>query len=65
MVILSISIQENLTLNLISHTGQLLETKKIDNQSRFELEISGAKGIYLIEILNDKNQTATFRVIKE
>ncbi|MCH2022625.1 MAG: carboxylesterase family protein [Saprospiraceae bacterium] len=59
------SIQENLTLNLISHTGQLLETKKIDNQSRFELEISGAKGIYLIEILNDKNQTATFRVIKE
>lgn len=45
--------------------GQLLQSTKIESASRFELEIEGPQGIYLIEIRTREGKAAVLTVAKQ
>lgn len=56
---------ERLTVKLMTITGALISTKKFEASKRVDLDIKGAKGMYLLEITNASNQKVTVKVIKE
>ena len=57
--------QQHIALRLLGVNGQLIETKTMSTATQLNVEITGASGVYFIEIIDDKNQKATIRVIKK
>jgi hypothetical protein len=57
--------QNSVTLVLRNVIGQVVETKFVHNSNRVELQIDGAGGIYLLEIIDAHNQKTVTRIIKK
>ncbi|NQY10685.1 MAG: T9SS type A sorting domain-containing protein [Flavobacteriales bacterium] len=57
--------QENITVNLLSLSGQLIKTKKFQNNSLINLDIDEPKGLYLLEITNSNGYKTIFKLVKE
>jgi hypothetical protein len=56
--------QQELNVLLLSVTGQLIESKTVENSAVVTFEIKGAPGVYILK-LNGNNQQATIRVVME
>lgn len=58
------NIQNNLTVRLLSVSGQLIENKKILNTNIIQMKINAPKGVYIIEILDDSGNKTALRLLK-
>ncbi len=56
--------QQELTVSLLSITGQLLKSKTYQSSEAITFEIDGPVGVYLLK-LNSNGEEATIRVMKE
>ena len=54
-----------ITVRLMSITGAVLFTEKYHLSKQINLNIAGAKGVYLLEITNEVQQKTMLKVIKE
>ncbi len=57
-------IQKNLKVDLISMSGQLIQTKRIIDSSIIHLEMNQPNGIYLIEISDESGKKAMLKILK-
>jgi hypothetical protein len=57
--------QSNLFVSLYSIDGKLLFDKAIQNTKNVSLQITEPSGMYFLKIMNDKNQKATIRILKD
>ncbi len=56
--------QQYLKLNLLSLSGQTLQTKEIYHSNVVEMEIGQADGLYLLEIINGFDERVIMKIIK-
>ena len=56
---------ENITLDVRTAVGQLVSTHVYKSKNKFTFEIKDLPGIYIIEALNEKGNSAKFRVVKQ
>ena len=59
------NLYENITLNVRTVTGQLVSTHNYRSNSKITFEIKEVPGIYIVEALNKKGNSAKFRVVKQ
>ena len=57
--------QNELQITVYSIDGRILQNFTKNQMDNFSFEIDEPAGLYLVEIINDKNEKATFRLIKE
>ena len=50
---------------MLSITGKLIEKKTFNGTNLIQIQVQHPNGIYLVELLNEKNKKAIIRVIKE
>ena len=58
------TIQKDLSVRIMSISGQSLETRTFRNTDFVQLKLEQPGGIYLVEVLNEKGKSAGFRLIK-
>jgi len=56
--------QENVSIELYSIIGELLETKQIYEANQVEFKIIGEPGVYLLRISDQNGQSSNIRIIK-
>ncbi|MFT4599890.1 MAG: hypothetical protein ACI857_000057 [Arenicella sp.] len=56
---------ENITVQLKSINGQLIETYNYQSAENIDVEITGADGLYLIDIKTEAGETAVIKVLKK
>ncbi len=56
--------QQYLKLNLLSLSGQILQTKEIYHSNVVEMEIDQEDGVYLLEIVNGFDERAIIKIVK-
>ena len=56
---------ENLTVRIVNIFGQIIYTEAITNEQRFELEIDGASGYYLLQVLGNQFETKQIKIVKQ
>ena len=57
--------QNSVIINLLSATGELIQSNTISDADRFEIAITGPAGVYFVEVLDEVKGKSTLRVIKE
>lgn len=57
--------QNEINISVYSIDGRILQNFTKNQMDNFSFEIDEPAGLYLVEIINDKNEKATFRLIKE
>ncbi len=62
---LTMSSQKELSFSVRNVLGELLWTERLNNQSRYEFDLDFPSGIYFIELENDENEKAVFKVLKK
>jgi hypothetical protein len=58
-------IQEELTLRLLSISGQLISVQQYQSSKLIEFSITQPDGMYLLEITNSSEQKAVVKIVKE
>jgi hypothetical protein len=56
---------DNIHLVLTNSIGQKIYTKSVTNSKHAEIQINGAAGIYMLEIMNQEKQKALIQIIKK
>lgn len=59
------NIQIALSARLLSISGQVLEIKSYQNANSIQLEIDQPQGIYILELLDEQENRAVLRIVKE
>ena len=59
------TIQNDLSIRIISISGQTIETKTFQNTDFVQLKLEQPNGIYIVDVLNEKRKRAEFRLIKK
>jgi hypothetical protein len=58
-------ILDNATLNIYNPVGGLVHTQQLNNKQYINHKINGAKGIYLLQLVDQDGGTANYKLIKE
>ena len=58
-------LQNNLTVEVYSIQGKLVQTKNFRSGDSFELNLNQPSGIYFIHVTNDKGERANLKVVKQ
>ncbi len=59
------TIQKELSVRVVSITGQTVETRTFQNTDFIQLQLNQPNGIYIVEVLNEKGNRTGFRLIKK
>ena len=59
------NIQQNISVRLLSITGQVIESKEFLNTNIFQMGIHQPNGVYLVEVSNKLGKRVVVRMIKE
>jgi len=59
------NVYETITLNVRTVIGQLVSTHVYESTGKLSFEIKDLPGIYIIEVLNEKGNSAKFSVVKQ
>lgn len=59
------TVQKDLSVRIISISGQTIETRTFQNTDFVQLKLEQANGIYLVDVLNEKGKRTAFRLIKK
>jgi hypothetical protein len=54
-----------ININIKNVLGQIIQKKSYNNLSIINFDIIGSTGMYFIEIINERNETANFKILKE
>ena len=57
------NVQSELTVKILSISGQILETRTFQDKNNIQLKLEQAPGVYLLEITNEKGHKANVRLI--
>jgi parallel beta-helix repeat protein len=56
---------ENLTIEIAGITGQIIESRTINNTDRLNFSIAGPAGIYFLSLRTSKGECAFLKIVKE
>jgi len=56
---------DNLTIEIAGITGQILESRTINNANQMNFDIVGPAGVYFISLRTAKGECAFFKIVKE
>lgn len=59
------SMQEMISVRLLSITGQVLLDKKFYNREKFSVELHQPSGVYILEVVDNNAQKSVMKIIKE